>query len=115
MFTLFNENAFLVSYVLVSAAWALIAGVMFLSPTFSGMTAFSGLVAGIAGIVAVVLEHIPGPDVLITIAIAWYFAAIVFLFLWVVLTGRRLYEIGTESPVAHEEAMTEEGVKVHDR
>jgi hypothetical protein len=96
MFTLFNEGAFLVSYVIVSAAWAMIAAVMLQSFVFSRMTASAGMGAGVAGIVAVVLEHIPGPDVLVAIAIAWYFAAIAFLLVWVILTGRRLYSLGRE-------------------
>jgi hypothetical protein len=94
MFTLFNEGAFLVSYVIVSAAWAMIAGVMLQSDSFSRITAFSGIGAGAAGIAAVLLEHVPGPEGLLTIAISIYFVAIVFLFVWVILTGRSLYKLG---------------------
>jgi hypothetical protein len=94
MFTLFNENAFLVSYVIVSAAWTMIAGVMLRSGLFSRLTGYAGVVAGAAGIAAVVLEHAAVTDSLLTIAIALYFAALVSLFLWVVLTGRRLCALG---------------------
>jgi hypothetical protein len=95
MFTLFNENAFLVSYVIVSAAWMLIAGVMLRSAVFSRITAYAGILAGAAGIIAVGLEHIPGGASLLALAIAVYFAAIVFLIIWVVLAGRRLYQLGS--------------------
>lgn len=94
MFTLFNENAFLVSYVIVSASWLLISSVMLRSTLFSRMTASAGVLAGAAGMIAVVLEHVLGKAYL-PVAIAFYFAAIVFLFLWVILTGRRLYHLGT--------------------
>ncbi len=93
MLTIFNENAFLVSYVIVSAAWTMIAWVMLKSDLFSRLTAYAGILAGASGILAVVLEHSLGQD-LLSIAIALYFAAIVFLFLWCVLTGRRLYQLG---------------------
>ena len=100
MFALFNENAFLVSYVLVSAAWMLIAAVMLRSAVFSRITACAGILAGGSGIVAVALEHIAGGGRLRAVAIAVYFAAIVFLFIWVVLTGRRLYRLGGPNAVA---------------
>ena len=95
MFTLFNENAFLVSYVIVSAAWLMIGAVMLRSSVFSRLTAWSGLLAGAAGIVAVVLEHVSGRHTVLAVSIAFYFAAIVFLLLWVTLAGRRLYQLGT--------------------
>jgi hypothetical protein len=96
MFTLFNENAFLVSYVIVSAAWAMIAWVMLRSNLFSRMTAYTGILAGVSGILAVLLEHISSAT--LSIAIALYFAAIVFLFAWMVLLGRRLYRLGLSAP-----------------
>ncbi len=96
MLTLFDENAFLVSYVIVSAAWTMISGSMLRSNTFSRITAYAGILAGTAGIVAVVLEHILIKDALF-IAIALYFAAIALLFIWVVLAGRRLYQLHTIS------------------
>ncbi len=95
MFTLFNENAFLVSYVLVSAAWTMIAGVMLRSQLFGRLTASAGILAGGAGIAAVILEHISTLRAIFVLAIALYFAALVFLFIWVVLAGRRLYRLGT--------------------
>lgn len=93
MLTIFNENAFLVSYVIVSASWTMMAAVMLRSNVFSRFTAIVGMLAGIAGIVAVVLEHITFIDAL-AFAIALYFLAIVFLFIWVLLLGRRLYQLG---------------------
>lgn len=95
MLTLFNENAFLVSYVIVSAAWAMISWPMLRSNLFSRMTAYAGILAGTAGILAVILEHTLPADAILA-AIALYFAAIIFLFVWVVLTGRRLYRLGGE-------------------
>jgi hypothetical protein len=96
MFTLFNENAFLISYVLVSGSWALISAVMLRSQLFSRITGWSGLLAGTAGIVAVVLEHAsPRPSVL-NLAIGFYFAAIMLLFVWVLGVGRRLYRLGAK-------------------
>lgn len=99
MFTMFNENAFLVSYVIVSAAWAMIAWVMLRSDLFSRMTAYAGILAGVAGILAVILEHLSSDT--LSVAIALYFAAIVFLFLWMVLTGRRLYQMRLGDSAMH--------------
>jgi hypothetical protein len=93
MLALFNENAFLVSYVIVSLAWTMVAAVMLCSAVFSRFTAWVGVLAGASGILAVVLEHTPGQGLLF-IAIALYFSAIVFLFLWTLLTGLRLYSLG---------------------
>ena len=91
MFTLFNENAFLVSYVLVSAAWAMIGGVMLRSSRFGRASGYAGVLAGTSGIIAVVLEHVS--DALVPPAIGLYFAAILFLLLWVVLICRKLFRI----------------------
>jgi len=95
VFTLFNENAFLVSYVIVSAAWTMMSSIMLRSDVFGRITAYAGILAGAAGIVAVVLEHITPTGTLLLIAISLYFAAIVFLLIWVILAGRRLYRLGT--------------------
>ena len=100
MITLFDENAFLVSYVIVSAAWLLISAVMLRSNTFSRITAYAGILAGTTGIVAVLLEHISANTLLI--AVAFYFVAIVCLFIWVALVGRRLYQIGAINATLHE-------------
>jgi hypothetical protein len=97
MLTLFNENAFLVSYVIVSAAWAMIAWVMLCSHIFSRMTAYAGLLAGVSGIFAVLLEHISSKT--LSLAIALYFAAIVFLFVWMVLLGGQLGQLHREIPL----------------
>ncbi len=94
MFALFNENAFLLSYVIVSGAWAMMSGVMLRSSEFSRATAWAGMLAGGAGIVAVVLEHVSGAGAVFALAISLYFAAIVFLFIWVLLVGRRLLRLG---------------------
>lgn len=95
MFALFNEGAFLVSYVMVSAAWLMISIAMLRSDVFGRGTAYAGMLAGAAGIVAVVLEHVSTNDAILALAIAVYFAAIVFLFIWVVVAGRRLSQLGT--------------------
>jgi hypothetical protein len=95
MITLFKVNAFMVSYVIVSAAWLLIAAGMLRSKVFSKLTAVVGIMAGAAGIVAEMLEHIS--ETFRIVAIFLYFAAIVFLLLWVVLSGRRLYNLGANS------------------
>lgn len=91
MITLFNENAFLVSYVIVSAAWTMISVGMLRSNIFSRLTAYVGIIAGTAGVTAVILEHISANTRFI--AIALYFVAIVFLFVWVVRIGQRLYQL----------------------
>jgi hypothetical protein len=95
MLTLFNENAFLVSYVIVSAAWVMISSVMLKSSIFNRITAYAGILAGAAGIVAVVLEHASATQAVLIFSISFYFAAIVFLFVWVVLAGLRLYHLGS--------------------
>ena len=96
METLFDINAFQVSYVIVSASWVMIGAAMLRGVVFGKVCSYAGILAGAAGIVAITLEHstvIPG---YLTIAIAFYFAAIVFLMMWVFLTGRRLYRLGSE-------------------
>jgi hypothetical protein len=94
MFTLFNENAFLLSYAIVSASWLMVSATMLRSRVFSRTTASAGILAGAAGIVAVVLEHMPAGPALLALAVSLYFAAIVFLFIWVLLAGRRLSRLG---------------------
>jgi hypothetical protein len=79
--------------VIVSAAWTMIAAVMVRSSLLGRASAYAGVLAGTAGIIAVVLEHLS--PMLVAVAIPLYFAAIVFLLLWVVLVGRRLYRFGT--------------------
>lgn len=91
MFTLFNENAFLVSYVIVSFAWGLMGVGMLRSALFSWATALAGILGGASGIVAVVLEH--AHKGLVGVAIGFYFAAIVFLLAWMILTGRHLWRL----------------------
>jgi hypothetical protein len=92
MITLFDVHAFMVSYVIVSAAWTMMAFVMLRSSLFSRITAYAGILAGLSGILAEILENIS--EAFVMIAISFYFAAIVFLIIWVVLSGRRLYQLG---------------------
>ena len=89
MLTIFNENAFLLSYVLVSISWTMISVGMFRSTTFSRINSTAGILAGSSGLLAVLLEHTT-PASYLFIAISFYFAAIVFLFIWMILTGRRI-------------------------
>jgi hypothetical protein len=91
MFAIFNETAFLTSYVLVSAAWAMVGGGMLRSRRFGRPAAYAGILAGLAGIVAVVFEHASAD--LVAVAIPMYFAAIVLLIGWVSLTGRALWRV----------------------
>jgi hypothetical protein len=95
MITLFNVNAFMVSYIIVSASWIMIAGVMLRSNFFSRYTAWMGILSGTSGIIAEIIENTVKP--LIKIAIFFYFLAIVFLLLWVVYTGKRLLNYRTGS------------------
>ena len=94
MLTLFNENSFLVSYVIVSASWLMISIIMLKSTIFSRITAWAGILAGAAGIIAAVLEHVSAMQTVLTVSIVLYFAAVVFLFVWVVLVGRRFIQAG---------------------
>lgn len=92
MITLFDVNAFMISYVIVSASWAIMGFVMLQSPLFGRFTAWAGIIAGLSGIVAEVIENTLKE--LLPVAIGFYFAAIVFILLWVVMAGRRLYRMG---------------------
>jgi hypothetical protein len=93
LIALFNVNAFMISYVIVSGAWLVISMVMLKSRIFTRFTAYSGIIAGGSAIVAEVFENTSRS--LYEVAIALYFAAMVFLFIWVLLTGRRLLRIGS--------------------
>ena len=88
MITLFNVQAFMLSYIIVSASWAILGFTMLGSGLFSRFNAWMGILAGTAGIIAEILENSLRAFPLVAIAI--YFSAIVFLFLWVLLTGIRL-------------------------
>jgi hypothetical protein len=92
MLTMFNENAFHMSYLIVSASWLLMSIVMFRSQKFGRINSYAGILAGAAGIVAVVLEL--SSTKVLYVAISTYFAAIVFLLVWIALAGRRLCKIG---------------------
>lgn len=91
MITTFDVNAFMISYVIVSAAWTMIAFVMLRSTLFSGITAYAGILAGLSGIIAEILENTS--KALLMVAISFYFAAIIFLGIWVFFTGKRLMNL----------------------
>ncbi len=97
LYTMFYVNQFQVSYVIISMAWLMIAIVMLRSNIFSQVNAYSGILAGASGIGAVALEHIPGIGDNLLVLVSIYFSAIVFLAIWVFLTGRRLFQIANES------------------
>ncbi len=92
LIAIFNENAFHVSYAIVSVSWLLMSIVMLRSERFGRTTSSAGTAAGGAGIVAVVLEL--SSTATRQLAIVLYFGAIVFLLLWVSLAGRRLWTLG---------------------
>ena len=92
MMTLFDVNAFLVSYVLVSASWTMISYVMLKSKIFNKYAAFAGLFAGLSGVIAEIIENTLSQ--FLVIAISLYFLAIVALIIWVILSGRQLYQMG---------------------
>lgn len=94
MITTFNVQAFMLSYVIVSASWTIIGLVMFRSKHFSRFIATLGIVAGATGIIAEIIENTS--EALPGLAVALYFFALVFLFAWVMLTGRKLVSIHTE-------------------
>jgi hypothetical protein len=71
------------------------------STLFGRVTAYVGILAGAAGIAAVIIfDHVSASHTVLALAIAPYFATIVFLFIWVVLTGRRFYELSPRRTVA---------------
>jgi len=94
MLTTFNVGAFQVSYLIVSAAWLMISVVMLRSSVFGRVAACSGILTGATAIGAVALEHTPVIGDLFVLLISVYFAAIVFLVIWVVLIARRLFQLG---------------------
>ncbi len=94
MLTTFNVGAFQVSYVIVSAAWLMISVVMLRSRVFGRVAACSGILTGATAIGAVALEHTPVIGDIFVLLLSVYFAAIVFLVIWVVLIGRRLFQLG---------------------
>jgi len=94
MITLFNVQAFMISYLIVSAAWVMIGIVMLKGDLFSRFASWMGILAGASGIIAEGLEN---TSKLFRIpAIGFYFAAIVFLFIWVLYTGRQLLRIAKD-------------------
>jgi len=97
MLMTFNVGVFQVSYVIVSAAWLMISAVMLRSSVFGRVAAYLGILAGATAIGAVALEHTPVIDGLLALLVSLYFAAIVFLGIWVFLTGRKLYQLGRAS------------------
>lgn len=95
LLTIFNVQAFMISYVLVSLAWIMIGVVMLGSKVFSRFIASTGILAGASGILAEIIENAIGSW--IYVAIGFYFLAIVFLFLWILSTGRRLLQQGSRT------------------
>ena len=93
VFALFNENAFLSSYVIVSVAWSLTGVAMLRGGPFGRAVAVAGILTGVAGVLAVILEHIS--EALVDVAVPVYFAAIVLLLLWASLIARRLWQLAT--------------------
>jgi hypothetical protein len=71
--------------------------VMLRSSVFGKATAYSGILTGATAIVAIAMEHTPVVGDIFWLLVSAYFAAIVFLAVWVVLTGRRLYRLGIQS------------------
>ena len=92
MIALFEDNAFLVSYVIVSFSWLILSMVMLRSEEFGRVTGTLGILSGAAGILAVVIEHITLID-MVAVAIFTYFLAVVFLILWSFLVGIRLFKL----------------------
>jgi hypothetical protein len=92
MIALFDVNAFMVSYVIVSTAWAMTGLAMLRSPLFGRSAGYSGFLAGAAAIVAEIFENTS--QALVPVAIAFYFAAILCLIAWLFLGGRRLLGLG---------------------
>jgi len=70
----------------------MISYVMIKSKFFSRIAAYSGFFAGLSGIIAEFIENTLNQFLII--AISFYFLAIVFLIIWVILSGRKLYKIG---------------------
>jgi hypothetical protein len=97
MFALFNENAFLSSYVIVSVAWSLIGLAMLRTSLFGRRAAVIGILTGAAGVVAVILEHVS--EALVDVAIPVYFVAIGLLLAWMVFVARRLWTLGYPRPI----------------
>lgn len=98
LIALFDANAFMVSYVIVSVAWAVTGLAMLRSPVFGRSSGYSGLLAGAAGIVAEILEN--ASKALVPLAIASYFAAILCLIVWMLFAGRRLLALGADYSAA---------------
>jgi hypothetical protein len=99
MITIFKVQAFMLSYIIVSASWIMIGIVMLSCNLFSRFTSYMGILTGSAGILAEIIENTS--NTFIGIAIGLYFAAIVFLLLWILLTGKQLLNIGTYSRNKH--------------
>ncbi len=91
MITLFNVNSFLVSYVIVSLSFFIISIVMYNSNIFGRIASFTGILAGLSGIIAEIIENIFIS--LLTVAIAFYFSAILFLIIWIAFSGWRLLKL----------------------
>jgi hypothetical protein len=90
MITMFKVNTFMLSYVVFSVSWIVISIAMLKSDHFGKPTSWAGIAAGACGIVAEIAEHASAHFK--WIAIALYFAAIVFLLFWILSVGLRLHK-----------------------
>jgi len=95
LIALFDVNAFMVSYVIISAAWALTGWAMLRSDVFSRATGYAGILTGATAIIAEVLEN--ASTALVPVAIGFYFAAVLCSMVWMFLAGRRLLRLAAEA------------------
>lgn len=91
MITLFDVQAFMISYVIVSIAWVLISIVMLKGNVFSKTSSYSGIISGASAIIAEIFENTY--KVLFNASIALYFIALVALLIFVFSTGLRLNKL----------------------
>jgi len=91
MITLFDVQAFMISYVIVSLAWIFISIAMLRSDMFSKISSYSGLISGFSAIIAEIFENTFKE--LLNASIFFYFIALVALLIFVISTGLRLNKL----------------------
>ena len=91
VFAIFQGQAFTISFVLVSAAFLMLAVVMRRSSSFGRRIAYVGIVANVAGLG----EQLPVP-IAVTMGIGLVNA--IALGIWFILIGRRLCRLGQSVP-----------------
>jgi hypothetical protein len=91
MNTLFDVQAFMISYVIVSIAWLLISVVMLKSNIFSKVSSYAGIIAGASAIIAEIFENTY--KVLYEASIVLYFIALVAILVWVLSIGLLLIRL----------------------